>query len=211
MSAASASLLVAHCMHARKRSNNKMTVLLSYAKVLKRRESRIDRMLNLQNVAKSFQMKLQLLIRQILRKVQNSLLGSYRHRFTHLSRFDRRNCEKTVDRIGLRRQLHFDAISRCFCSTFYLILCKRSRLCDAVYSLQSRIERDSSDSLSMPRNETIKISLKMTIFRRRQKSPFRFPLRSGQRRRDLRIGPCTGLALHLVQLCARWCSEQGGA
>ena len=126
-------------------------------------------------------MKLQLLIRQILRKVQNSLLGSYRHRFTHLSRFDRRNCEKTVDRISLRRQLHFDAISRCFCSTFYMILCKRSRLCDKVYSLQSQIKRDFSDALSMPRNETIKISLKMTIFRRRQKSPFRFPLRSGNR------------------------------
>ena len=62
-----------------------------------------------------------------------------------------------------------------------MILCKRSRLCDKVYSLQSQIKRDFSDALSMPRNETIKISLKMTIFRRRQKSPFRFPLRSGNR------------------------------
>ena len=109
--------------------------------------------------------------------VQSSFFGSYRHQITHLSRFDRRNLKKTAVRKGRCSQLHFVAISRCSCSTFYLILAKRSRLCDAVYSLQSRIKRDFSVSLLIARNEAREIGLKMADSAAPSKSAFRFPLR----------------------------------
>ena len=53
-----------------------------------------------------------------------------------------------------------------------------SKLCDGVYSLQSRIKRDFSESLLIARNDAREIGLKMADSAAPLQSAFTFPLRA---------------------------------